>query len=178
MSLTLLYSSSALTRRIETLQWFILPRNDEIVIAFGCVRAVISRTSALIFDAHKPTIRQQAMRISQKLREDTFSLHNGSILFSKAKTNDFEIDMVEGVVRYKASWIPTRLVLFSFIPVQVSEVCTMYSRRLRLFEPIVNTLLDRITNEAFSPSGLHKLVPVKDSLQHFGKSMSESRRTV
>jgi len=126
--------------------WFILPRDDEIVIAFGCVRAVISRTSALIFDAHKPTICQQATRISKKLREDTFSLHNGAILFSKAKTNDFEIDMVEGVVR---------------------EVCTMYSRRLRLYEPIVNSLLDRITNEAFSPSGLHKLVPVKDSLQHF-----------
>lgn len=81
--------------------WFILPRNDEIVIAFGCVRAVISRTSALIFDAHKPTIGQQAARISQKLSNpNTFSLHNGAILFSKAKKNDFEIDMVEGVVRY------------------------------------------------------------------------------
>ena len=50
----------------------------------------------------------------------------------------------------------------------------MYSRRLRLYEPIVNLLLDRITNEAFSPSGLHKLVPVKDSLQHFGMSMAET----
>ena len=28
----------------------------------------------------------------------------------------------------------------------------------------------RAANEAFSPSGLHKLVPVKDSLQRFGKS--------
>eukprot|EP00580_Thalassiosira_gravida_P011548 CAMPEP_0201649052 /NCGR_PEP_ID=MMETSP0493-20130528/38696_1 /ASSEMBLY_ACC=CAM_ASM_000838 /TAXON_ID=420259 /ORGANISM="Thalassiosira gravida, Strain GMp14c1" /LENGTH=133 /DNA_ID=CAMNT_0048124837 /DNA_START=62 /DNA_END=460 /DNA_ORIENTATION=- len=43
----------------------------------------------------------------------------------------------------------------------------MYSRRLRLYEPIVNSLMDRVTNEAFSPAGLHKLVPVKDSLQHF-----------
>jgi len=46
----------------------------------------------------------------------------------------------------------------------------MYARRLRLYEPIVNSLLDRITNEAFSPSGLHKLVPVKNSLQNFGVS--------
>ena len=50
----------------------------------------------------------------------------------------------------------------------VREVCRMYGRRIRLYEPIVNSLMDRVTNEAFSPSGLHKLVPVKDSLQHFG----------
>ena len=38
---------------------------------------------------------------------------------------------------------------------------------IRLYEPIVNSLMDRVANEAFSPSGLHKLVPAKDSLQHF-----------
>lgn len=32
----------------------------------------------------------------------------------------------------------------------------------------MNSLMDRVTNEAFSPSGLHKLVPLKDSLQRFG----------
>jgi hypothetical protein len=29
--------------------------------------------------------------------------------------------------------------------------------------------MDRVSNDAFSPSGLYKLVPVKDSLQRFGK---------
>jgi hypothetical protein len=33
----------------------------------------------------------------------------------------------------------------------------------------VNSLMDRAASEAFSPSGLHKLAPVKDSLQRFGK---------
>ena len=121
-------------------------------MAFGCVRAVINKESALIFDAHKPTIRQQSLRISKQLmRKDSFAFRDGEIIFhggkGSSKSTQFEIDMVEQIVR---------------------EVCTMYSRRIRLYEPIVNSLMDRVTNEAFSPSGLHKLVPVKDSLQHFG----------
>ena len=91
------------------------------------------------------------MRISNQLmRKDTFAFRDGEIIFhnggSTRPSTPFEIDMVEQIVR---------------------EVCTMYSRRIRLYEPIVNSLMDRVTNEAFSPSGLHKLVPVKDSLQHF-----------
>jgi hypothetical protein len=37
--------------------WFVLPRETEIIMAFGCVRAIINRKSAIIFDAHKPTIK-------------------------------------------------------------------------------------------------------------------------
>jgi len=141
--------------------WFILPREEEIVMAFGCLRAIINRKSALIFNAHTPAIRQQAKRISERImRKDPFAFRDGEIIFhnpnastansnfnsSTSNTQQFEIDMVEHIIR---------------------EVTTMYSRRLRLYEPIVNSLMDRVTNEAFSPSGLHKLVPVKDSLQHF-----------
>lgn len=78
-------------------------------------------------------------------------MHDGQIVFrhdGKQATSQFEMKMVEEIIR---------------------EVCTMYNRRIRLYEPIVNSLMDRVTHEAFSPSGLHKLVPVKDSLQHFGK---------
>lgn len=87
------------------------------------------------------------------MRKDSFDFRDGTIIFhagnaSGSKFKQFEIDMVEQIIR---------------------EVCRMYSRRIRLYEPIVNSLMDRVTNEAFSPTGLHKLVPVKDSLQHFGK---------
>ena len=132
--------------------WFILPRETEIVMAFGCVRAIINTKSALIFDAHKPTIKQHAMRISNQLmRKDTFAFRDGKIILHKGEkagksTTPFEVDMVEQIVR---------------------EVCTMYSRRIRLYEPIVNSLMDRVTSEAFSHSNMHKLVPVKDSLQRF-----------
>lgn len=87
------------------------------------------------------------------MRKDRFIFRDGEITFhhgngtkDKPSTPQFEIDMVEQIVR---------------------EVCRMYGRRIQLYEPIVNSLMDRVTNEAFSPSGLHKLVPVKDSLQHF-----------
>jgi magnesium transporter len=49
----------------------------------------------------------------------------------------------------------------------VREVCAMYSRRIHLYEPIVNSLMDRVTHDAISPSGLYKLIPLKDSLQRF-----------
>ena len=101
--------------------WFILPRESEIVMSFGCVRAIINQESAMIFDAHKPTIKQQAMRISDQLmRKDRFAFRDGEIIFhnhngkngSKQQTNKtpFEIDMVEQCI---------------------ASVCTMYSRRIR-----------------------------------------------
>mmetsp|Transcript_17919 Transcript_17919/g.37737 ORF Transcript_17919/g.37737 Transcript_17919/m.37737 type:complete len:354 (+) Transcript_17919:730-1791(+) len=94
--------------------------------------------------------KQQAIRIAEGVQKrDHFTLHDGQIIYrheSKQKRPHFEIRMVEEIIR---------------------EVCTMYNRRIRLYEPIVNSLMDRVTNEVFSPSGLHKLVPVKDSLQHF-----------
>lgn len=42
-----------------------------------------------------------------------------------------------------------------------------YNRRLRLFEPIVDSFLDRVANEVYSDTGVHQLVPLKDSLQSF-----------
>jgi len=133
--------------------WFILPRGSEIVVSFGCLRAVVTREKALLFDAHRPTNQQHAMRINKSLHcKNGFTFRDGQILFSaqgnKKNENHFELNMVEEIIR---------------------EVCTMYLRRVRLYEPIVNSLMVRAANEAWSPSGLHKLVPVKDSLQRFGK---------
>ena len=144
--------SSHYSANVKIHPWFILPRESEVAVSFGCLRAIITREKALLFDAHKPTIRQHASRIRKRLhRKDGFTLTDGQILFSsqsKKNQNSFEIIMLEEIIR---------------------EVCTMYLRRVRLYEPIVNSLMDRAASEAFSPSGLHKLAPVKDSLQRFGK---------
>eukprot|EP00804_Cyclotella_cryptica_P014730 CCRYP_019946-RE/>CCRYP_019946-RE protein AED:0.38 eAED:0.38 QI:0/0.87/0.88/1/1/0.88/9/926/308 len=142
--------------------WFILPRETEIIMAFGCVRAIISRKSAIIFDAHKPTIKQQAQRICENVqRKDFFTMRDGEILFHNSTNNNkkahFEINMVEEIIR---------------------EVCTMYNGRIRLYEPIVNSLMDRVSNDAFSPSGLYKLVPVKDSLQRFEMNVKGAIRCI
>jgi hypothetical protein len=73
-------------------------------MAFGCVRAIINRDSAFIFDAHKPTIKKQAIRISkQMMRKDSFAFRDGEILRfrpgGKGKFSQFELDMVEQVLR-------------------------------------------------------------------------------
>ena len=89
-------------------------------MSFGCVRAIINQESAMIFDAHKPTIKQQAMRISDQLmRKDRFAFRDGEIIFhnhgngkngKQTNKTPFEIDMVEQCI---------------------ASVCTMYSRRIR-----------------------------------------------
>ncbi len=145
--------SSHYSANVKIHPWFILPRESEVAVSFGCLRAIITREKALLFDAHKPTIRQHASRIRKRLHlKDGFTLTDGQILFSSSQSkknqNSFELIMLEEIIR---------------------EVCTMYLRRVRLYEPIVNSLMDRAASEAFSPSGLHKLAPVKDSLQRFGK---------
>ena len=96
--------------------------------------------------------QQQARRICENVqRKDFFTMSDGQIIFHNSSSNNkkahFEINMVEEIIR---------------------EVCTMYNRRIRLYEPIVNSLMDRVSNDTFSPSALYKLVPVKDSLQRFG----------
>jgi len=105
--------------------WFILPRGSEIVVSFGCLRAVVTREKALLFDAHRPTIKQHAMRIHKNLHrgKEGFTLRDGQILFTKGNKkneNNFELNMLEEIVR---------------------EVCTMYLRRVRLYEPIVSTYI-------------------------------------
>ncbi len=102
--------------------WFILPRGSEIIVSFGCLRAVVTREKALLFDAHRPTNKQHAMRISKSLHcNNGFTFRDGQILFStkghKKNENHFELNMVEEIIK---------------------EVCTMYLRRVRLYEPIVS----------------------------------------
>lgn len=132
--------------------WFILPRGIEIVMAFGCIRALITRDAAYIFDAHKPIIKQRVHRISKQIRRNKGWKKNNN----NCNTQQFEVNMVEEIVR---------------------EVCTMYSRRIHLYAPIVNSLMERVTHEAVLPeSSLHRLVPLKDSLQRFEMNVKGALR--
>jgi magnesium transporter len=142
--------------------WFILPRGIEIVMAFGCIRALITRDAAYIFDAHKPNIKQRVHRISKQIRRNkgVGKKDNNNANYAAAMRNNcntqFEVNMVEEIVR---------------------EVCTMYSRRIHLYAPIVNSLMERVTHESVLPeSSLHRLVPLKDSLQRFEMNVKGALR--
>ena len=47
------------------------------------------------------------------------------------------------------------------------DVCNTYNRRVRIYEPIVNNVLEHISTQDLSDSAAYRLVPVKDSLQSF-----------
>lgn len=140
--------------------WFILPRGIEIVMAFGCIRALITRDAAYIFDAHRPNIKQRVHRISKQIRRNKGGKNNNNNNANYAAIRNcntqFEVNMVEEIVR---------------------EVCTMYSRRIHLYAPIVNSLMERVTHESVLPeSSLHRLVPLKDSLQRFEMNVKGALR--
>lgn len=138
--------------------WFILPRKSEIVMSFGCIRAIINRDTGMIFEAHKPMVKQHAQHIARGInRRDCFTMNDGKIVYhgNPTKGGQFELSMVEEILR---------------------EVCTTFSRRVRLYKPIMHELMARITEEEASASSLHKLVPLKDSLQHFEMNVKGALR--
>uniref|UniRef100_A0A7S2Y6K2 Magnesium transporter n=1 Tax=Entomoneis paludosa TaxID=265537 RepID=A0A7S2Y6K2_9STRA len=49
-----------------------------------------------------------------------------------------------------------------------------YSRRVRLYEPIVDNSLEKVASDVYSNTGIHLLAPLKDSLQSFEISVQQS----
>jgi len=120
----------------------ILPRGKEIVLSFGAIRAVISKKDAWIFDAHAVAVKEFASDLQQHLQEqDSFATS-----ISAEQKEPFELVFLEAVLR---------------------DTTDVFFRRIRLYEPIVDDFLDKVANEVFSDSGVHLLVPLKDSLQGF-----------
>lgn len=157
----------------------ILPRGDEIVLSFGSVRALIGRDRGMIFDAHSPDTKLLAAEIAtvyelrtlegRESRWRKMAGFNGqSAEFSDShskKNKEHHIDHGSdwsAKMRYEGE--PFELV---FIEEILRDTCDTFNRRLRLYEPIVDTLLVRVHHEVFSDSGVQHLVPIKDSLQEF-----------
>jgi Mg2+ and Co2+ transporter CorA len=54
-----------------------------------------------------------------------------------------------------------------FLELVLRDTIDSFHRRLRLYEPIVDNFLEQVANEVYSDTGVHQLVPLKDSLQSF-----------
>ena len=55
-----------------------------------------------------------------------------------------------------------------FLEEVLKEACTTWNRRILIYEPIVNAFISKFSDEEMhSQSGMHRLVPIKDSLQNF-----------
>lgn len=119
----------------------ILPRGKEILLSFGNIRALISIKSVMIFDAHTVHVKS----------------------FSKGLTGLFHRESVDNLYGQN---LPFELV---FLEEVLQDTVDSYHRRIRLYEPIVDTFVERVGKEFFTEGGgaHHLLPPIKDSLQRF-----------
>lgn len=142
----------------------ILPRGNEIVMSFGSVRALIGKGSGMMFDAHKPSIQLLVAELSETFDYKTKEAQECSTGENIMVDDNYNIQM-------KYIGEPFELV---FIEEVLRDTCDAFNRRLRVYEPIVDTFMDRTTNEVFSATGVQKLVPIKDSLQEFELTVKQS----
>lgn len=125
-------------RRQNTLS-AILPRGSEIVVSFGPIRAVVGTDCVWIFDAHSVVVKDftEELQTLLALKEHPEEEHHGQ---------PFELLVIESILK---------------------DTTDIFHRRIRLYEPIVDAFLSKVASEVFSDSGVHLLVPLKDSLQGF-----------
>mmetsp|Transcript_8774 Transcript_8774/g.13457 ORF Transcript_8774/g.13457 Transcript_8774/m.13457 type:complete len:504 (-) Transcript_8774:165-1676(-) len=133
----------------------ILPRGNQIIVSFGSIRGVVGTDSAMLFDAQLLPVVDFAQDVASICAEQKLSAAKKFYLVAEDKQEEepFEIFFLEEVLK---------------------TTCDAYSRRVHLFEPIVDSMLNRVSNEVFSDSGVHRLVPVKNSLQSFEIRVQQS----
>jgi magnesium transporter len=113
----------------------------------------------MIFDAHNLSVKQFAKEVAE-----SFQHHIQEVEAAKARGDEDPRDL-----NYIAE--PPELI---FLEDVLRETCDAFDRRVRVYEPIVDSFVDRVANEVFSDSGVHQLVPIKDSLQSFEIHVKQS----
>jgi hypothetical protein len=124
----------------------ILPREDDIIICFGTIRALIGINSGIIFDAHKPTVKLLADDISQIFQRINAQDQEQRDITIIDNQDSFELVFLEEILR---------------------DVSDTYSRRLKIYEPIVDSILSKVSNEMFTATVVHRIMPIKDSILEF-----------
>jgi magnesium transporter len=111
-----------------------------------------------MFDAHDLPVRQFANEVAEAFRQHVREIEACRARRERPRDSNYFAEPFELV----------------FLEEVLRETCDAFSRRIRLYEPIVDSFLDRVANEVFSDSGVHQLVPIKDSLQSFEIHVKQS----
>ena len=128
----------------------IIPRQDSILVNFGNIRAVVQTDAVLLMDAHSAYVKHFAL----ELQEIFQSSHLPSMLIHDDIQEPDELIFLEHVLK---------------------DAVKSFNRRLRLYEPIVDSFLDKVASEVMEDStGAHLLVPLKDALQSFEIQVQQS----
>ena len=133
----------------STIPTIVTPRDNVLILSFGNVRAVAGLEYIFLFDAHNPNVQEFAQELAEVYR------------LSGQQHHDNHLQKKE----------PAELI---FLEKALQDTVESYQRRLRIFEPIVDNFLDRVNNEVYSDTGVHQLVPLKDSLQSFEIQVKQS----
>jgi len=134
----------------------ILPRTKEIIMSFGYVRALIGTDSAMIFDAHKPTTQILVNDLRHVLLTTMETSNSNSNQIGGENSSRLNNENIH------SGNDPFEIV---FIELILRDVCNTFNCRLSLYEPIVDSLLSRVSNEVYSE--FSTLPIIKDSLQEF-----------
>ncbi|KAG7374092.1 hypothetical protein IV203_013187 [Nitzschia inconspicua] len=180
----------------------ILPRKDCILLSFGSIRAVADRKFVYIFDTHKLVSQSFADQLSQLYhqravinnvrdehcqqqrvleeeennRNDTACTKPQKVdLPMKDKTNDGRDPHMlprNAHYNYHEDDEPPELL---FLEAVLADTVESSTRRIRIFEPIVDDVLNQIANDDdFSNVVLHQMAPLKDQLQSFDMFVTQA----
>mmetsp|Transcript_2731 Transcript_2731/g.5008 ORF Transcript_2731/g.5008 Transcript_2731/m.5008 type:complete len:132 (+) Transcript_2731:676-1071(+) len=94
----------------------------------------------MIFDAHSLSVKQFANQVAASFQD-----HNRQVELAKARGDDNPRDL-----NYIAD-LPELV----FLEEALRETCDAFDRRVAVYEPIVDSFVDRLANKVFSDAGVH-----------------------
>jgi len=161
----------------------ILPRGESVVISLGHVKAIVYRDEALLFNGSHPNVSLFASEVHRQCIEDD-ERHTGQQI--KQDTNFPKLEDAMEASHPLLYTHARRNHLFNnkpsdssqqfemlFLEEALREICQIWRRRVQLIKPIVDSLLESSTSDGLSED-LHRLVPLKDSLQSFQMKVEET----
>ena len=134
----------------ETVHPMILPRTDSIVISMGTIKAIVARTKVIIFEPEKPLVKQWA----NDFLKSVTSVYRSMQELDSEEMLSFELFCIEDVLK---------------------STCDVYERRVILFSPLVDNLMQQMDKEADAYAGIDRLLPIRDALQQFEIDVKETQ---
>lgn len=123
----------------------ILPRGAALLVNFGHVKAIAWRESAVLFAPDEPGVALLGSQLDGALTE-------------LAKARPKEAAEGKGPGKLPSTASSFELV---FLEAVLRDVCDTWSRRVRLFVPVVDGVLSTVSSDGGAESGVHRLIPLK-----------------
>ena len=135
----------------------ILVRESSIVVAVGCIRAIIQHNRVLMLHQNLRDASRAAKRVVSLLR--TAQQRNA------AETTEMQLVIAsEHADTSFAENQPFECIALEAI---LDSLCRDHRNREMLLSPLVSSLLDQLSSRRVDPEVLQRLLPMKDSLSHF-----------